>query len=256
MASLSRKPVLITSIACVSILLILGITSLVLWTKGYFTFKDPCVEVKSFRIDDLDLTPSEDGNIVTNVLDSLFPGGGVGDLASSLLPSQVSMKISIVLEVNNTNVYDLDLEQGEEGVVTIPAEENNNAIEGDRVIGSLEIPSSTLKSRTRNEIPFVVETTFDVLSEDSRQLVTLLVSGNPVVFRITAGIKGSSWAPGLKANVGFNCLISKENLNLVELDSGTSLTCTESVRVGTRNLMNEDEEIETKDNEVNSACYV
>jgi len=258
MAASRRKPILIITLSI--IISILSITSLVLWSRGYFTFQDPCVRLKSLKIDDFDLTrPSEekDRAIITDLFDNIssFGENFLDNLPSISLPSEVSMTIRLVLEVNNTNTYDINLAEQEQGVVTIPAEENNYAIEEDWVVGSLIIPSSTLKGKTRNDIPILLKTTIDVSKsvQLARLLMSTVTSKNPIYFRIAATIQGYSWIPSIIVTTGFNCLASSS--------SETNPTCTQSVKVGvgggtTRNLVDKNNNNDNNSEEMNSACYV
>lgn len=253
-----RKAAFIASIACGTLVVAVGITCLVLGVKGYFTFEEPCVGMQSFVIKDVDLTYAEGGNAFLDVLDSL-----TGGMASSLVPTQASITLDIVLEVNNTNPYDLDYEQGEEGLVAIrttSTDEGDSDQEEDLIVGTWEVPSSTLKSNARNEIPVSLNTSIDLMDTDTMGLAGGLVSGSPLVFRITGGIEGSSWVPGMSGKSIFICLANVDNI--LELGSGTNIKCKHSTKVGKGRIINENGEIEFQgldefeDDEVDPACFV
>lgn len=251
MACLSQKAAVISAVACGSLIAIFGITCLVLGVKGYFAFEDPCVDVKSFEIKDIDMESAEGGNAILNLLDS-FTGG----MASQFVPSQVTMEIEMTLEVNNTNPYSLDYEQGEEGIIAIPADEGDSPLENDLVVGSWQIPTSTLRAKASNDIPVTVTTTIDLLSADTMGLAGNFVSGKAFVFRIKGGIEGSSWVPGFTGTSNFLCLAYVDDI--MDFESGTSIKCKHSTKVG--RIISERGEINFEDldgdDEVDPACFV
>ena len=141
------KTAKIATITCAFLIVAIGVTCLSLGLTGYFNFEDPCVELKSFTIDSVD--QSSEGS-----------GGILGALTGGLIPSQIEIEASIVFEVNNTNVFDLDYEQGDEGVIAIPAEET--PLNEDLVVGSWTVEEGTLKKRAVNEIPIKANILIDL----------------------------------------------------------------------------------------------
>jgi hypothetical protein len=250
MSILTRKTAIIAAAACGCVVLSLGITALVLGVKGYFAFEDPCMDIKSFEIVDIDIQRAEGGNPFLDVLDTFTFG-----MASQVVPAQATMVIEMILEVNNTNPYDLDYQQGDEGLLEIPLEEGNGTLKEDLVVGSWTVPSSTLKANARNDIPVSVTTTIDLLSADTVGLATKFATGQTLVFRIRGGIEGSSWVPGVRGTSSFLCLAHVEDI--MDFESGTTVKCTHSTKAG--KFIQESGEFDFfafDDDEVDSSCFV
>lgn len=246
----SRNVAVVTSIACISIIAIVGITALVLGLKGYLTFHDPCIGVESFSITDMDLESAKDNNILGFI--DTFTGG----LASNLVPTQAVVTIEMVLEVNNTNPYDLEYEQSGEGVIEIPADQDGNDVDEDLVVGTWELPSSTLKANARNEIPVEVTATIDLLSSEAAGLAGSFITGDLVVFRVRGGIEGSSWVPGATGGMTFVCIANVDNI--LDLDTGARIKCSHRTKV--LNIIDKKGDVDVTDffeeDEVDPLCLV
>eukprot|EP00578_Thalassiosira_sp_NH16_P018538 CAMPEP_0181097450 /NCGR_PEP_ID=MMETSP1071-20121207/11575_1 /TAXON_ID=35127 /ORGANISM="Thalassiosira sp., Strain NH16" /LENGTH=192 /DNA_ID=CAMNT_0023179931 /DNA_START=432 /DNA_END=1010 /DNA_ORIENTATION=- len=167
---------------------------------------------------------SAEENSVLSFLDSFTAG-----LASELIPTQAVITIRLLLEFNNTNSYDVEFEQLDEGVIEIPA---NDVEDEDLLVGTWNIASSTLEGKARGEIPVEVTATIDLFNDETVRLGGGLVTGQPVVFRIRGELVGfASWAPSFKAHVTLNCLANVDNV--FDLDAaGASIVCQHSAEVG------------------------
>eukprot|EP00584_Thalassiosira_punctigera_P017320 CAMPEP_0172575154 /NCGR_PEP_ID=MMETSP1067-20121228/137070_1 /TAXON_ID=265564 ORGANISM="Thalassiosira punctigera, Strain Tpunct2005C2" /NCGR_SAMPLE_ID=MMETSP1067 /ASSEMBLY_ACC=CAM_ASM_000444 /LENGTH=170 /DNA_ID=CAMNT_0013367801 /DNA_START=650 /DNA_END=1162 /DNA_ORIENTATION=- len=170
------------------------------------------------------------------------------------------MTIQMILELNNTNPYDIECEQADEGVIELSADDEGGE---DLLVGTWNIESSILKGNARSEIPVEVTATVDLLDNDIISLGVDLVTGQSVTFRVTGGIEGfASWAPDLRAHITLICLADVDNI--FGLETGASVSCRHSAKVGQIIEKNGEVEFggeditsaEAADDEVDSACLV
>ncbi|CAB9513910.1 expressed unknown protein [Seminavis robusta] len=268
----SRCSRLACSVGCFSCLLIVGIVCLALGVQGFFTFHDPCVGVYSLTIKDLDLGSNGDAtssNALWGFLDSI-----TGGAASDVLPTTATMTLEMIMEVNNTNPYDLDYEQREEGTIVIPAtsmessSDNNDDLamsfppesDADLVIGTWKVPEATLKKKARNEIPVTITTEIDLLGGGTFDLAGRFMSGGAFLFRVKGGIEGSSWVPGMTGKTSFLCLARLDNI--LNFGEDANVKCRHSTKVG--NLVNNDGDLDFRgvgdfmddEEDVDPACLV
>ena len=260
-------------IGCTAFVLILGITCAVLGAKGYFGFSDPCVGVESFEITDISLEQDSEGS--SSSLISLFDTF-TGGLASGIMPTQVTMTLQLVLEVNNTNPYKLELEQQEQGTIAIPLDDEDgsnttNTEEGDEattrnaadnnedrvVVGTWEIPATTLEKRARNEVPITLTTSIDLLADDTLGLGFKIGTGGKVAFRIDGQVRGSGWVPGFTGTTSLWCLAELEDI-LNSAGEKATIKCRHSTNV--LQIYKRDEEFAIDesmwDDEEDPSCYV
>lgn len=232
---------------CGVVALCLGIAAAVLGSQGYFDFKDPCVGVESFEIKDMDMETA-DGNHIMGLLDSFTMG-----LASQFVPTQATITIELILEVNNTNSFDLEMEQDEAGVIQIDAHQPDSHLDNDLKIGEWQLPSTatTLKSQASSHIPVTVTAKIDLLSSEAAGLTGDLMTGADMVFRVQGEMQGRSWVPGFTGQNTLTCLAKIDNL-IDAVGNGAEVTCTQTMRVGS--LLETTKE-ETMENEVDPSCY-
>lgn len=247
------KAAFVASIGCGSLVLIIGIACLVLGLQGYFTFKDPCMVMQSFQMEKFELGKPEEGgsgNALIGALDA-FTGG----LASQLTLSQVEMTMALVMEVNNTNPFDLDYEQEGVGTIVIPADEITG-LSQDMQIGDWTFPKGTLKKNAFNEIPVAMNAVVDLASSESTALTANFVKGGPMTFRITGGIKGEGWVPGLSGENTFICLTTMDNV--AAIGEGANVRCRHSTNVAGQTVEGgfESQESFFEAQVVDPACYV
>jgi hypothetical protein len=190
-------------ICCTCAILISGIVCLVLYLLGYFTVQAPAISIYLIKITDVQIGYHGQFGPMLEFLDSLT-GGAI----SNRVPSQAMIKMEMIVEINNTNPYDITVEQIEEiGTVAIPACvmydncENKEEIviitesEDDLMLATWEIPDTILESYWSIVMPVSVTFTFDL--RDVYDLTGLFVSGGPLTLRIQGGIKAKSWIPGV-----------------------------------------------------------
>lgn len=242
------KAALVASIGCGSFVLIVGIACLVLGLQGYFTFKDPCMVMQSFEMKTFELGNPEEGggNAIASAL---------GKLTGGLVKTQVEMTMALVMEVNNTNPFDLDYEQDGVGTIVIPAGEITG-LSKDMEIGDWTIPKGTLKGNAVNEIPVTMNAIVDLASSESAALTANFVTGGPMTFRITGGIKGEGWVPGLSGENTFVCLTRMDNV--ATIGEGADVRCRHSTNVAGQTVEGEFESQESffEAQVVDPACYV
>jgi hypothetical protein len=271
----SRGSRLAFAIGCTSCLLILGIVFAVLGTQGYFTFQDPCIGVYSLTIKDIELGSNGDATSSSGLMGLLDTV--TGGAASAVLPSQATITLDMMMEVNNTNPYDLFYEQNELGTIAIPASTMNlstalsdsgsgedmaipPASDGDLVIGTWEVPDSTLKKKSRNEIPVSITTSIDLMNADTIGLAGIFVTGGAFMFRIQGSIEGTSWVPGLSGETMFLCLAKMEDI--LNFEESASIKCRHTTSVG--NLMTDEGDLDfrgvgaffNEEEEVDPKCLV
>lgn len=220
------KAAKIASISCGSLIVAIGIICLVLGLMGYFNFEEPCVSIKSFTIDNLELGSG---------------GGGIlGALTGGLVPSQVEIDITLILEANNTNVFDLDYEQGDEGIIIIPASET--ALSEDMEIGTWTVPKGTLKKNAVNEIPVSMSAVVDMTGSGA-VIAASFLTGGPIFFQITGGIDGDGWVPGLSGQNTFVCMAGLDNV--LAIGQGANVQCEHSTSVAGQNIQGDFEQQES-----------
>ena len=281
---LSRQTILILGIGCGVIVLSLGITAAVLGAKGYFGYDDPCIGVYDFSIVNLDMTTNteeKESSSILGMVDGFTESLGLGSLASQIMPTQATMTIELILEVNNTNPYDMDYEQTDEGVITIPDdagaegdEDTTAARQGEDtegqglVVGTWEFPSGTLKKNARNQIPVTVTATIDLLGSDALGLAGTFATNGPLAFEVDGGIEGEGWVPGISGKTKFFCMARVEKVLEAASNGGEDATirCKHSTSLGRRlrGLQSSGETDESdnlwallgQDDEVDPSCYV
>lgn len=279
---LPRRTMLILGIGCGVVVLSLGITAAVLGAKGYFGYDDPCIGVYDFSIGNLTMTTDTDAKESSGILglvDGFTESLGLGSLASQMMPTQATMTIQLILEVNNTNPYDMDYEQTDEGIISIPDdrgveddEDTTTSRQGDdtegMVVGTWEFPSGTLKKNARNQIPVTVTATIDLLSSDALGLAGTFATNGPLAFEVDGGIEGEGWVPGITGKTKFFCMARVEKVIEAASNGGedASIRCKHSTSLG-RRLRGLQSSGETdasdslwallgQDDEVDPSCYV
>ena len=281
---------LILGLGCGVIVLSLGITAAVLGAKGYFGYDDPCIGVYDFNITGLDLTgrtggadsnndadDSSGGGLFAGLIDGVTESLGLGSV-SDLLPTQASLTIALIMEVNNTNPYDMDFKQTDDGIISIPDDRSVATLESRQgedpevdgfVVGTWEMPSGTLKKKARNLITVTVDTKIDLLSTDALGLAGTFASDGPLAFEVDGGIEGQGWVPGIAGKTKLFCMARVDNV--IQAASGTqdaTIRCKHSTKLGRRRLrglQGSSGEVEYVDNlwallgeddEVDPSCYV
>lgn len=279
---LSRRTMLILGIGCGVVVLSLGITAAVLGAKGYFGYDDPCIGVYDFSIENLTMTTDTDAKEssgIVGLVDGFTESLGLGSLASQMMPTQATMTIQLILEVNNTNPYDMDYEQTDEGIISIPDdrgveddEDTTTSRQGDdnegMVVGTWEFPSGTLEKNARNQIPVTVTATIDLLSSDALGLAGTFATNGPLAFEVDGGIEGEGWVPGITGKTKFFCMARVEKVIEAASNGGedASIRCKHSTSLG-RRLRGLQSSGETdasdslwallgQDDEVDPSCYV
>ena len=287
---LSRRTLLILGLGCGVIVLSLGITAAVLGAKGYFGYDDPCIGVYDFNITGLDLTgrggadnnnnndaDDSSGGLFAGLIDGVTESLGLGSV-SDLLPTQASLTIALIMEVNNTNPYDMDFKQTDDGIISIPDDRSVATLESRQgedpevdgfVVGAWKMPSGTLKKKARNLITVTVDTKIDLLSTDALGLAGTFASDGPLAFEVDGGIEGQGWVPGIAGKTKLFCMARVDNV--IQAASGTqdaTIRCKHSTKVGRRRLrglQGGSGEVEYVDNlwallgeddEVDPSCYV
>lgn len=227
---------------CGSCVIIAGIVALVLGVQGYFAFKDPCVDLQSVQITNLELgAPKEKegigNNMILGLLDSFT--GGLASEVSGAVPTEVKMTMEMIMEVNNTNPYSLSFQQNDVGQISIPEfalkasgrndmstipPENANDIS----IGTWEIPHSTLDGNAQSTFPVTITAQIDLISVETAQLATLFVTGGTFMFRVSGSLIGSSWVPGIKGTTNLICLARVDNI--LNLKEDATVKCKQSTK--------------------------
>lgn len=247
---LARQTMLILSVGCGIIVVSLGITAAVLGAKGYFGFEEPCIGIYDFSIGDLDTGSdpdnAEEASGIFGLLDGVAEAAGFGSI-SAYIPTQVSMTINLTMEVNNTNPYDMDYEQSEEGVISIPddaggaasdsggesaARQGTTAGEG-LVVGTWELPKGTLKKRKQNLLPVSIDTTIQI--SDMLGLGMTFAANGPMAFEVEGNIEGEGWVPGVSGKVSFLCMARLENTAQAATGmEDATIRCRHKTRLGRR----------------------
>jgi hypothetical protein len=231
------KPAVLAAATCGSCIVVIGIVCLVLGLMGYFNFEEPCVEVKSFQIDSI-----ERGG----------DGGFLGALTGGLLSTEIALNLTVVLEVNNTNVFDLDYEQGEPGIVVIPADQT--PLDEDLPIGTWTAPKGTLKKEAVNLVPVIVNAAFDLVGSGAAALATNFVTGGPIVFRITGGVDGKGWVPGMTGENTFVCDATLDDV--LNAEESATVNCKHSTSVAGVDAGAGESETSLTNSEEDTSCYV
>jgi hypothetical protein len=243
---------------------IIGLIGLILNLTGFFTVEEPCVDVQSFVISNLELVSSEEAannNPVLGFVDSL-----TGGLASSLIPTQVKLNLALQLQVNNTNPFKLEYAQMNDATINIPEYLLTNAAPtdgpvispNDFQIGTWQLPDGTLESRSSSIMPVTVSANIDLSDTATLQLAPVFLQGGAMAFLIEGGIRGSTWVPFVSGDVNFLCLAQIDNI--LQLDEGAKVRCRTSIKVG--DFINKEGEINLRrlqsfmDQPANPACYV
>jgi hypothetical protein len=271
---ISRCTRLAFAIGCTTCLVILGIAFGVLASQGYFTFQDPCIGVYALTVTNVELGYNDDATSSSLLM------GFLDTVTGGILPTEATITLDMIMEVNNTNPYDLFYEQNELGTIAVPASAMNLSTlltgggnnggedsmdippvsDGDLVIGTWEVPDSTLKKKSRNEIPVSITAAIDLMSADTSGLAGILVSEGDFLFRIQGGIEGSSWVPGLRGETTFLCLAKMEDI--MDFKESASIKCRQSTRVG--NVMTDEGDLDfrgvgeffSEEEEVDPMCLV
>lgn len=233
-----KKPRVAAAVCCACFILIPGIVCLVLYLLGYFTFQDPAIGLSSVTVTSVEFGYDGDVDPVFEFLDDLTNG-----TASEIIPSQVNITMEMIVEINNTNTYDIYIQQSEEeGTVVIPAcvidasspncdNVDDTTIptesEDDLIIATWEVPDTELEGNSSTEVP--VSVTFTIDFSDGGDLAGLFVSGGPLELRIQGGIKGTSWIPGLKVMI-FMCNVEIDDIH--NLQEAPRVQCRQSTDVG------------------------
>ena len=247
-SSCSSRTSFTALLCCCSIfILIPGITCLTLGLLGYFTIDEPSMDLTSVTIIDIEM--GYEGNVtgfiigpMLNFLDML-----TNDAASDIVPTQAIVTMEMVLLFNNTNTYNVRIEQGDmEGQIIIPAcaidnvdEEDcgnvnemiipNNTID-DIVIGTWNIPKIVLGSESSTEIPISIKLTIDLLHGNTKDLASLFIFGGRLVLIIEGDINVKSWIPGMHGQVYLQCLAELEEIQNF-LDEKPNVNCRHSTNV-------------------------
>jgi len=224
------------SIAAAIFALILGIVALVLYLTGHMTFKEPCVAVSHFQIQQLTMESADTStNPLMNILDT-FTGG----LASQAIPAEANLRMELTMEVNNTNTFGLGYQQAELGQVYIPAflldgvagdapislEEDPN----DFFVGEWELPKGKLEGKARNEIPVSFEGAIDLANPlTALNVAPILLEGGAFAFLTTGSIKGTSWVPGVSGEIQLTCLATFDNI--LNFGQDAKVNCRQSLTV-------------------------
>ena len=229
--------------SCICLVISVGIISLVMGLMGFFGYEDLCVGVSSFEVKDLDFASASSAtsnSTLIGVVDEVT--GGLGSIMNL---AQVNLTLELILDVQNTNPYDMRYVQANEGTVVIPVNTTSAAWHPDDLtIGTWGVQGSTLKKNSVNQLTatLVAVVKLEDLESESVDLGNTLADGYPLVLRIEGGIEGSTWVVGLKGQTTFTCVARINNiLNSTELGEDMDVRCRTNTRVG--NLRSEKEEI-------------
>ena len=240
-----KKHRLAAAVCCACFILIPGIACLVLYLLGYFTFQDPSIGISSVTITGIQM--GYDGDVHPNLE---FVDDLTGGAAGNVVPSQAIITMEMILEINNTNTYDINVEQSEErGTIVIPAcamDEGSSSScddvgettiaaaesEDDLTVATWEVPDTVIDANSSTEIPVSVTFTIDFGDADdlTGNLVGLFLSGGPLALRIGGGIEVSSWFPGLRVEK-ISCLAVLDDIQNFQ-DPPPDVTCRHSTNVG------------------------
>jgi len=221
-ATTSRSKSLILGVSCCSCILVVGIICLVLYLTGFFTFEEPSMEILSFTVGGLEMGQGDSSNLL-----------------GSLLPTQATLQLNLVLEVNNTNPFDIDYNPLEQGNIHIPefllnGESDNDdgpvRSGGDFFIGNWAIPDGTLSKRSSHDIPVEVFATIDLAQPETLGLAPIFLQGGKMAFLIDGGIEGNTWVPFVRGEVRFLCLVQVDNI--LAFGEDARIRCLTSVQVG------------------------
>lgn len=234
-------------LCCFTILfLIPGITCLTLGLLGYFSIDDPTMDLLSVTIKNIEM--GYDGNVtgfiigpMLNFLDML-----TNDAASDIVPTQAIIIMEMVLLFNNTNTYNVRIEQGDmEGQIIIPgcAIDNDDDVCGnvnemiipnktnnDIIIGTWNIPKIVLGSESSTEILISITLTIDLLHGNTKDLASLFIFGGRLLLLIEGDINVKSWIPGMHGQVHLQCLAELEEIQNF-LDEKPNVKCHHSTNV-------------------------
>jgi hypothetical protein len=261
------------ALGCGSFILLIGIVALLLGLKGYFTFTEPCVGVRPFSLEDLDLgsilgeeaTNNQSQASMLFQIVSMLSGKNSSE---STLPSPLNAKLELMMLIENTNPYDVSYKQNKKGTITIPVSSMSLTSQSDDTelsfppeheddlnIGTWGIPDSILKKRALNEIPLTVKATIDLENRgDGLGLVDLFMSGSGLMLRVEGEIEGSSWIPGLNGQTTLLCVAQ------VNLGHEAKIKCKKSTTIG--RLINKQEEFSSggtandMETKLGSTCFL
>jgi len=237
-----KKHRLAAAVCCACLVLIPGIVCLILYLLGYFTFQDPSIGISSVTITGIQMGYDGDVHPMLEFMDDL-----TGGAASNVVPSQAFITMEMILEINNTNTYDIDVEQsGEMGTIVIPAcvmdesssncddvDETTTAAESedDLTVATWEVLDTVLEANSSTEIPVSVTFAIDFGDADdlAGNLAGLFLSGGPLALRIRGGIVVSSWFPGLRVE-NISCLAELDDVQ--NFQDPPDVTCRHSTNVG------------------------
>ena len=234
---------LAAAVCCACFVLIPGIVCLILYLLGYFTFQDPSIGISSVTITGIQM--GYDGDVVHPMLE--FADDLTGGAAGNMVPSRAIVTMEMILEINNTNAYGINVERSEErGTIVIPAcvmdegsssgcddaDETSAESEDDLTVATWEVPDTVIDANSSTEIPVSVTFTIDFVDVDdlTGNLVGLFLSGGPFALRIGGGIEVSSWFPGLRVE-NISCLAELDDIRNFQ-DPPPDVTCRHSTNVG------------------------
>jgi hypothetical protein len=180
-----------------------------------------------------------------NFLDTL-----TNNAASNIIPTQAIIIMEMVLLFNNTNTYNVKIEQGElEGQIIIPAcaiddEDDDddddcgnvnemsipNKTNDDIIIGTWNIPKIILGSESSTEIPISITLTIDLLHGNTKDLASLFIFGGRLLLLIEGDITVKSWVPGMHGNVYLQCLAELDEIQNFD-DEKPNVKCRHSTNV-------------------------
>jgi len=233
-----KKPRVAAAICCTCFILIPGIICLLLYLLGYFTFQDPAIGLSSVTVTSVEFGYDGDAGPVFEFLNGLTNG-----TASESIPSQVKITMEMIVEINNTNAYDIHIQQSDEnGTVVIPAcifnvsSPNCDNVDDmtipteskvDLTIATWEVPDTDLEANSSTEVP--VSVTFTIDFSDGGDLAGLFASGGPLELRIQGGIKATSWVPGLAVMI-FMCNVEIDDIH--RFQDAPRVQCRQSTDLG------------------------
>jgi hypothetical protein len=261
------------ALGCASFILIIGIVAMMLGFQGFFTFIEPCVGVRPFSLENLDLgsilgeeaTHNQSEATMFFQIFSMLSGDNGSE---NTLPSPLNVTLEVMMQINNINPYDVSYKQNKKGTIAIPAssmaltsqsDDGELTIppehEDDWKIGTWGIPDSILKKRALNEIPLSVKASIDLEDRvDGLGLVDLFMSGGGLMLRVEGEVEGSSWIPGLTGQTTLLCAAQ------VGLGHEGKVKCQKSTMMG--KLMNKQEEFSSggtandMDTKFGSPCFI
>ncbi|CAB9498992.1 expressed unknown protein [Seminavis robusta] len=234
-ASGGRSTGVMLALGCGVCIIIIGIVALVLWLTGYFTIKEPCVQIFSFTVSGLELgtgdSDAADSNPLVGALNTLS-GGLIGSV------SKATINLDLVLQVNNTNSYKLNYKQLDTGYVKIPefmlnfGTPTDGPVEtlNDFPVGNWDIDDGTLPKKSATLLPVSVSAEIDLADPATIGLAPIFLSGGEMAFLIKGGIEGSNWVPGLTGDVRFLCLAQVEDV--LQFGADAKIFCRTSLDVG------------------------